>query len=92
MYFETYSSNRGSILRMTERERKRQHYIDAIRGRLSIAAAGISVGAALTVLIPADIMRFAGFGNVDQTVAAKITFIAALVWLAARASIIIRWK
>jgi hypothetical protein len=66
--------------------------MDAIRQYVSTAAAGISLGAALMAVVPVEIMRVVGLENADQMVAAKITFVAALVWLAARSSINIRWK
>ena len=77
---------------MTEPGRKRLRRIDAIREQVSVAAAGICLGASFTLLIPSALMRFAGFDDAIQTVAAEIAFFAALVWLAARVSIAVRWK
>ena len=77
---------------MTEPERERQRRVDAIREQVSVAAAGICLGASFTLLIPSAVMRSAGFDDAIQTVAAEVAYFAALVWLAARASIAVRWK
>jgi hypothetical protein len=78
------------MARMTERQR--QHRIDAIREHISIAAAGISFGAALWIVMPDGILSFAGIERAQPTLAATVCFVAALVWLFARASIHGRWK
>ena len=76
---------------MYQRERQRNR-IDSIGQYVSTAAAGVSIGAAVRALAPIEIMELIGLEHADHTIAAKITFVSALVWLAARASINIRWK
>ena len=43
-------------------------------------------------LMPVEILQFVGLKHAPHIVAAKIAFVAALVWLAARSSIHVRWK
>jgi hypothetical protein len=58
--------------------------IDALREYLATAAAGISIGAALMIVVPVDLMRAAGLENADQGVAIKTAVCAAAVSMVAR--------
>jgi hypothetical protein len=45
--------------------------IDALREYVATAAAGISIGAAVMIVVPLELMRAAGLENADQGVAIK---------------------
>ena len=61
-----------------------QRRIDAIRQYVATAAAGITFGAALMIVMPGEITRLAGLESLDHTVAVKVAVCAAAVSLAAR--------
>ena len=74
-------------------EHDRQTRLDTIREYVARAAAGISIGAALMIVAPAELMRLVGLENTDHIVAVKIAILAAAVSIAARRTrITIRWK
>jgi hypothetical protein len=58
--------------------------IDSLREYVATAAAGVSIGAALMIVVPVELMRAAGLENADQGVAIKTAVLAAAVSLAAR--------
>jgi hypothetical protein len=58
--------------------------IEAIRQYVAMAAAGISIGAAVMIAVPVEVMRLAGFENADQGVAIKTAILAAAASMAAR--------
>jgi hypothetical protein len=74
-------------------EHDRQTRIDTIRQYVATAAAGISIGAALMIVAPTEVMRLVGLENTDHMVAVKTAIFAAAVSIAARGTrITIRWK
>ena len=74
-------------------EHERQTRIDTIRQYVATAAAGISIGAALMIVAPAEVMRLVGLENTDHMVAVTTAIVAAAVSIAARRTrITIRWK
>ena len=58
--------------------------INAGREYVSIGAAGICLGAALTLLLPAEITSLAGLEHMNQMVAVKTAAVAAAVSIIAR--------
>jgi hypothetical protein len=58
--------------------------INAFREYVATAAAGISIGAALMIVVPVELMRAAGLENADQGVAIKTAVFAAAVSMVAR--------
>lgn len=58
--------------------------IDSLREYVAMAAAGVSIGAALMIVVPVELMRAAGLENAEQGVAIKTAVLAAAVSLAAR--------
>ena len=61
-----------------------QDQIDGIREFLATAAGGISIGAAIMICIPVEVMSFAGLDNPDQSIAIKIALLAAAISFVAR--------
>jgi hypothetical protein len=71
---------------------KEPKQIDAIRDYVANATGGISIGAAVMIFVPIDVIRAAGLENANQMVAIKTTLVAAAVSLVARRFRIIRRK
>src|SRR5690349_718130 len=61
-----------------------QDRVDAIRQYVATAAGGISIGASLMILVPAELMRIAGLQHANHMVAVKTAILAAAISLAAR--------
>jgi hypothetical protein len=58
--------------------------IDALREYLATAAGGISIGAAVMIVVPIDVLRAAGLENADTGIAIKTAVLAAGVSMVAR--------
>jgi hypothetical protein len=71
---------------------KEPDQLDAMRDYVANAAAGISIGAAMMIFVPIEVIRAAGLENANQMVAIKTTLVAAAVSLVARRFRIIRRK
>ena len=62
----------------------RETLVDAIRHFIAKAAGGITIGAALMIVAPLDVLHFVGLEHPDQMIAIKTALLAAAVSLAAR--------
>ena len=69
--------------------RELQRRIDAIREYVRTAAAGVTIGAALIVFAPVEIVRAFGLENAER-IAIKVALFAATVWAIARVTRVIR--
>jgi len=58
--------------------------INASREYVSVAAAGICIGAVLMIFMPAEITSLAGLEHIDHMVAVKTALVAAAVSIIAR--------
>ena len=74
---------------MDQREQSR---VETLRQYVATASAGISIGAALMIVVPVEVMRVAGLENANQIVAVKTAIVAAAISLAARLRITIGRK
>jgi hypothetical protein len=63
-----------------------QNRIDEIRQYVATAAGGVSIGAALMIVAPVELMGAVGLENGDQTVAVRTAIVAGAIALAARAT------
>ena len=61
-----------------------QSRVDAFRQFVATASGGISIGAALMIVVPVEVMRVAGLENANQMVAVKTAILAAAISLVAR--------
>jgi hypothetical protein len=60
-----------------------QNRIDGIRQYVATAAGGISIGAALMIAVPVELMRVAGLEDANRMVAVKTAILGAAISLAA---------
>ena len=81
------------LIRCKQMHQFGQSPIDSIRQYVATAAGGISIGAALTIILPIDLLRIVGLEHSDATIAVKMAVIGMVVSIVARRTrIIIRRK
>jgi hypothetical protein len=66
------------------KQSEKEARIAAVQQFVAKAAGGISIGAALMIVAPLDVMSFVGLEHPDQMIAVKTALLAAAVSIAAR--------